>query len=116
MIDTLSELKKELYIQFPSNDMLILPQTLQTDEYFRMKAIDSNFTPEAGSVVACNRVYAATQPGPCGSDNRIMIGPAATGRSFASLVRPIRRFSGKNLANYMAGEIGTYLYDLRSRA
>ena len=117
LIDTLSELKKELYIQFPSNDMLILPQTLQTDEYFRMKAIDSNFTlrlevlsPATGYTPPPNLDLVAPI-------TEFMIGPAATGRSFASLVRPIRvDFPVKNLANYMAGEIGTYLYDLRSRA
>jgi len=117
LIDALSELRKELVIQLPSNDIVILPQTLQTDEYFRMKAMDSNFTlrlevvsPVAGYTPpsTLNLVAPLTE---------LMIGPAATGRSFASLARPVQvSFAVQNLAGYMAGEIGTYLYDLKSRS
>ena len=117
LIDTLSELRKELYIQLPSNDLVILPQTLQTDEYFRMKAMDSNFTLRLEVVSSATGYTAPSNLNLVAPITEFMIGPAATGRSFASLVRPILvGFPVANLASYRAGEIGTYLYDLRSRS
>lgn len=117
LIDALSELKKELYIKLPSNDILIRPQTLQTDEYFRMKSVDGNFTLRLDAVSPATGFTPPSNLSLVAPVTEFRIGPAATGRSFASLVRPIRvDFAVQNLTSYMAGEIGTYLYDSRERS
>lgn len=111
LIDALSEMKKELYIKTPSNDIVIRPQTLQTDEYFKMKRTDSNFTLRLDVTSPATSYALPSKLSLAAPITRIKIGPAATGRSFASLVQPIRvYFPVQNLSNYMAGEIGTYLY------
>lgn len=42
VIDTLSELKKELYLVLPWGQYTIRPGTFQTDEYYRMRTVNSN--------------------------------------------------------------------------
>lgn len=117
LIDTLSELKKELYIKLPSNEILIRPQTLQTDEYFKLKKADGNFTLRLEAVSPATRFTLPSNLSLVAPVTEFRIGPAATGRSFSSLVRPIRvDFPVQNLSRYMAGEIGTYLYDDRSKS
>ena len=117
LIDALSELKKELYIELPSNNILIRPQTLQTDEYFRMKGVDTNFTLRLDAVSPATGFTPPSNLSLVAPVTEFRIGPASTGRSFASLVRPIRvDFVVQNLTSYMAGEIGAYLYDSRERS
>lgn len=116
IFDTLSELKKDLYIQLPSNEIIIRPQTLQTDEYFKLKSADTNFTlrleitsPATGYTLPPYLNLAAPV-------TEIKIAPASTGQNFASLVRPIRvHFPVENITRYMSGEIKTYLYDSGKR-
>ena len=117
LIDAISEMGKELYIKLPSNDLIIRPQTLQTDEYFKMKTMDSNFTLRLDITSPATSYTQPSNLKLVAPITEIRIGPASTGRSFASLVRPIRvDFPVDNLRSYMANEIGTYLYDTGRRA
>lgn len=117
LIDALSEMGKELYIKLPSNDLIIRPQTLQTDEYFKMKRMDTNFTLRLDITTPATSYTQPSNLKLVAPITEIKIGPASTGRSFASLVRPIRvDFPVDNLFNYMANEIGTYLYDAGNRS
>jgi S-layer homology domain. len=117
IFDTLSELKKDLYIQLPSNDLVIRPQTLQTDEYFKMKARDSNFTLRIDIVSPAAGYTLPSYLSLVAPITEVKIGPASSGFSFTSLVRPIKVcFPVDGITGYMAGEIGTYLYDSSRRA
>ena len=113
LIDTLSELKKELYIKLPSVDLIILPDSLQNDEYFKLKNTDQNFSLRLEAVSPATSYTAPADLKAVTPVTKLAIGAAnSAGKSFSDLARPIRvDLPVTGLSGFKANEIKTYLFD-----
>ena len=113
LIDTLSELKKELYVKLPSLDLIIRPDSLQNDEYFKLKNTDQNFSLRLEAVSPATSFTLPADLKAVTPVTKLAIGAAnSAGKSFSDLARPIRvDLPIAGLSAYKVNEIKTYLYD-----
>ena len=112
VIDALSALKKELYLVMPWGQYTIRPGTFQTDEYFRMKALNDDLG------LRLETVSPASQYKP---SSNMQFKTAVTDFRFSYLQGsgqisrinvPIRvELPVADISNYVQGQLGTYGYN-----
>jgi hypothetical protein len=118
LIDALSELNKELFVRLPSVDLVIRPGSLQTDDYFKLKNIDPNFSLRLEAVSPATEYNSPVDLRPVTPTTRLTLGDAAgTAEPFDSLARPMRvDLPVAGLASYKAGEITAFLCESLGKA
>lgn len=115
VMDTLSALKKELYLVLPWGQYTIRPGTFQTDEYFRLRAINGNldFRLETVSPASQYKPSSAMQIKTAVTDFRFSY---IQGAGLINKINvPIRvELPVANINNYVQGQLGAYSYNAGS--
>ncbi|MGI6084731.1 MAG: fibronectin type III domain-containing protein, partial [Acetivibrionales bacterium] len=111
VLDTLSDLKKELYLIMPWGEYTIRPSTFNTDEYFRMKTINSelDFRLETLAPASQYQPSATMQIKTPVTDFKFSY---IQGGQISMLNLPIRvELPVADITNYAQGQIKTFAYN-----
>ncbi len=111
LIDTLAELKMELYVRLPSADIVIRPDSLQNDEYYKLKSANANFSLRFEAVSPAADYKASADLKLLTPVTLLNVG-AVNAAPFKSFARPVRvDLPVSGLSAYKAGQISAYRYD-----
>lgn len=109
VIDALSAMKKELYIQLPFMNILLKPGTLETDTYFTLRGQNANFTVRLETVSPASQFKAASEMQLKSPIAQVKVQTASGGGSLGSFIKPLQvEMPVNGISSYGAGQIKNY--------